>query len=544
MKVLFLCQSKTLAVFHAVARAWAEGTERDPADANDAQEAEEAQDASGEPLAGCGYFVADSAYYEEYLDGRSEADLFGGAPLLKEWEILARAASHTVDGKRLREAEARYGDPVLWNAVTADRRLSMGPRAVLTQDYRARYGHDRLRAILQCTIDALEAFFDQVQPDLVVSFICVTLGEYLAERIAKARGIRFVNLRPTRIRNHFLLAESAQEPSARVGATMDRFAAEGVPEALRAEAERYLAATRGDHAMYEGVLPPPGTHAEKVQAGQAARRRGPLARLGRWWARRRAYTVGPYRHDGHYQGTLWPLWFKRVVKPLRLRAVASALAGRYVQAGDLAALDYAFYPLHKEPEVTLLAYSRPWLNQIEVVRNLARSLPTGMILLVKEHPAALGYRKPGYYEKLLAAPNVRLAAPSLTSREVLARARLVAVISGGVGFEAAIRRLPVLHFGHVPFEHLPDGMMRRVDDLFELPAMIQAALTAHTHDEEALVRYVAAVMRESVAVDWYTTLLGRAGVRAAGGAGDGTAGGDVEAQTRRLVAALRREAGR
>ena len=49
-------------------------------------------------------------------------------------------------------------------------------------------------------------------------------------------------------------------------------------------------------------------------------------------------------------------------------------------------------PKQKEPEVTLLVWGRPYINQIEVARKFARCLPVGMKLVVKEHPAAVGYR--------------------------------------------------------------------------------------------------------------------------------------------------------
>ena len=48
---------------------------------------------------------------------------------------------------------------------------------------------------------------------------------------------------------------------------------------------------------------------------------------------------------------------------------------------------FAFYPLHSEPEVAIQVLAHPYhKNQIELVRNIAASLPFGMPLIIKEHP--------------------------------------------------------------------------------------------------------------------------------------------------------------
>ena len=52
--------------------------------------------------------------------------------------------------------------------------------------------------------------------------------------------------------------------------------------------------------------------------------------------------------------------------------------------------------------MSLSVQSRSYLNQIEVVRNIAQSLPVGWQVLIKEHPASMGRRPVSYYQKLLA----------------------------------------------------------------------------------------------------------------------------------------------
>lgn len=490
MNVLFLTQSKSLELFEDLYREMgrAGAVER------------------------AGFYLADSEHYSRFLASRPEFES-EKHELLKEWEILARASQKAPDLNYLKQAEARLGDSSLWNALVADRRIYLGARATLEQDYASRYTHEQMLSILETAIREMEALFDRLKPGLVVGFICVTLGEYLAERIAKARGIPFLNLRPTRMKNYFYAGESVHEPSQWLGERTRQIAAQGIPERIRGEVAEYITQVRGNHAMYEGVIPPPGTRLEKPsQSVIKPERPGLLARAVRFIGKIRRYSSSELKHDNHYRGPFFPIWFGYVRRPLRIRAIARMFADRYVQARDLAGMEFAFYPLHKEPEVTLLVYSKPYLNQIEVIRNLARSLPVGMKLLVKEHPAALGYRGTGYYRKLLEIPNVLLVDPSVKSRDLVQASKLVAVISGSVGLEAVMMAKPVVVFGHVPFAWLPPTMLRCVKDQAQLDREISDLLLTYRFDESALSAFVAAVFEQSVPVDFYSRLLGRQGV--------------------------------
>ena len=62
----------------------------------------------------------------------------------------------------------------------------------------------------------------------------------------------------------------------------------------------------------------------------------------------------------------------------------------------------------------------------------------------------VGKRTIGAYRKILAIPRVRFAAPELDASEFIARASLIAVVTGSVALEAAILGKPVITFGDCP----------------------------------------------------------------------------------------------
>lgn len=466
-------------------------------------------------ISSAGFYIADSNFYTSFRKRHPDIDS-GKYPLLKEWDILKESSNCLTDISLLRQHEKKYGDPFLWNALLADRRIYLGKLTTIEQDYRSRFSHERMLAILQTAITRMEGLFDRVRPDALCGFICVTIGEYLAYLIAKQRNIPFLDLRPTRIKNYFYAGESVHEPSPAMKKTYDAYFSEGIPADIQQEASHYLADVRRTHAMYEGVLPAsgnlnkpgPGPLRQFVPAARSL-----LSRIRKYYA----YTSGEFRHDTHHINDFRDIYLNRLKRPLRIRHTDFSLRNRYIPERILKSTEYVFYPLHKEPEVTLLVYGRPFMNQIEVIRNLARSLPVGMKLIVKEHPASKGYRSLSYYRKILAVPNVLLAHVGMDSRVLVQHARMVAVISGSVGLEALMMKKPVFHFGNVPFSMLPDSMIRHAGVPDNLALEISDLLNNHAHDEKALTAFIAAVMKMSVPVNFYTTLLGRSGVYAPDG---------------------------
>ena len=116
------------------------------------------------------------------------------------------------------------------------------------------------------------------------------------------------------------------------------------------------------------------------------------------------------RYDHHDPGFI-SYWFaKNFLQPLRSFKNKRILikSKRFLSYQNLSGIgDFCFFPLHTEPEVSIQILGRPYhKDQIELLRNLAASLPFGMRLLVKEHPRSVGMRSQSFYEKLKQIPNL------------------------------------------------------------------------------------------------------------------------------------------
>ena len=484
MNVLFATQSESLPLFHALHMSLAPRL----------------------PIDRSGFLVADSFAYQRWLQETPDFE-DANTIVLKEWQVTARH-NGTPDLSKLARYERTLGGSAgLFGAIVADRRLLMGKDCTYSQDYRRRFTDDELLCILQRGVEEMERVFDELNPSLLIGFICVTMLDYLAYLFARSRGVKVLNLRPTRIADRVTFGSLLNDPDPALVAAYERI--QGGGQCDLEPSREVLKRTREEHARYEGVVRP------SEQPGLAVTVRDSVpATAARVLSNYRRYRSGPAKDDNHVPDPLRALLFAAVVNPLRARRTRRFLSPRFLPETALPKTRYAFFPLHTEPEVSLLVYGRPFLNQIEVIRALALSLPADTVLVVKEHPWMVGKRTLSAYKKILEIPRVRLVRPSLDARVLIQNAALVAVITGSIALEAAILGKPVVTFGDCPYNLLPETMVRRIADVRHLPSAIAGLLENYALDERALESYVAAVFQTSASVNLYSVLLKKQKVHA------------------------------
>ena len=121
----------------------------------------------------------------------------------------------------------------------------------------------------------------------------------------------------------------------------------------------------------------------------------------------------------------------------------------------------------------------------------------------------LGHFPIGYLKKLLDIPNVVLAPPEMGSRELVINANMITTISGSIGLEGLIMKVPVIVLGGSPFNFLPKTMLRHVSNPESLGFEILNLIENYYFDEDVIRAYLGAVMKDSVPVDFYSKLLKR-----------------------------------
>ncbi|MGF1592778.1 MAG: hypothetical protein ACFCUW_05830 [Kiloniellaceae bacterium] len=169
---------------------------------------------------------------------------------------------------------------------------------------------------------------------------------------------------------------------------------------------------------------------------------------------------------------------------LRIRRQYDELSRRVRRQGDRLPERFVLFALHKEPEASTMVKAPEFNHQLAIIDLVARSLPAGFLLLVKESMVSLGYRSEGFYETLAAYPNVRLAMPDLRASDLLDQAAGAVVITGTVGLEAARLGLPVFSFGTRNNYDVLDHV-HVVGDLRDLRKLLHRELLEVTPGERA-----------------------------------------------------------
>ncbi len=439
-----------------------------------------------------GFYVTHLSNYSKYSDKAKESGL--DVEFLKEWEIT-NTANETPDIPFIENIEKQYGEPFLYDVLLADRRIFNGVLAKSKQDYKPRFSHEKMLSIVQIGFKSILKFIDKIEPDIIVGgFTPVTFGEYIFYLCAKAKGIKYINLNPTKILNHMTFSEEIYREFPHVRKTYKEYLSTNQEDSFLKEGRSYL---RAKNNKYEGVvISCPSFSYKKFGVGML-----------KWPFVATSYYVKRAYLDNQIRGYHWRYFLKYIYNPLKDKATRRILP--YYPVEKLSKIQYAYYPLHVEPEIALSVFGRESLNQIELIRNIARSMPVSWKLAVKDHPIGAGRRSIGYYKRLIEIPNVILLDHAVDTRQILKNTEMVFTVSGFSGFEAIIQGKPVITFGKTFYDILPDCMIENVKSLQNLPFVIKRFMENYRFCENEIVCLITAIMKNSVRLNLYTQVLNK-----------------------------------
>ncbi len=149
---------------------------------------------------------------------------------------------------------------------------------------------------------------------------------------------------------------------------------------------------------------------------------------------------------------------------------------------------FIYVPLHNQPEMSTSALGGPWRDQVLMIEALARHLPDGWEILVKENPRQGAYaRGPLFWHRLNRIKGVKFVPSDLSTHELSDRAQFVATVTGTAAWEAIRKGRPAVVFGNAWYKRLP-GIHRFQEGMdFE-------AVAASTFDHNQLCKEAGALL--------------------------------------------------
>jgi len=175
-----------------------------------------------------------------------------------------------------------------------------------------------------------------------------------------------------------------------------------------------------------------------------------------------------------------------------------------IKLSELAGKKFVYFPLHIEPEMALHGISPEYFYQHAAIAALARDLPAGVLLAVKEAYGSIGRRPKEFYRQIADLKNVvwlETWEPGIACAQA---ASAVATICGTAGLEAACSGRSVVSFGqHNLYNFLSSVYV--INNERELAGCLRQALDRT--DSEAIraeaLRLVQAVVDCSVDLEQY-----------------------------------------
>lgn len=113
-----------------------------------------------------------------------------------------------------------------------------------------------------------------------------------------------------------------------------------------------------------------------------------------------------------------------------------------------------YMPLQFYPECSIDYWgtNSDFSSFYNVVSKIIANSYQKLIILVKEHPSAMGLRKSAFYQQFLSNHNIILTPFDVPSNEVIEKADLVLTWTGSVGVEAIMRKKPLVTFGEAYYD--------------------------------------------------------------------------------------------
>lgn len=437
----------------------------------------------------CGYVYLRSSY--DFLKSQTEVEY---STLLLDEDVHKDFEKEKLDTDYLNYLEREFGLPSLWPYTAVDRVL-MSSQLVREYPYnQPMYTHEEMMKIFQVKARAIIKMLENEKPDFVFCGVIGSIGSVFLYHAAKKFGIPIYAALPTLIGGRNILSD-----------TYHTFTS--VDKSFRANVERLKSTSHWQEATnyIEEFRNRPTAWLKKLTpSAQAISRNKQFLFLRPFRAFRslRALLrdiVGSFTSAERFDYSYINPWNQ-------LRDKFARKINNLIGQDDLYDTvdpndDYAFFPLHLEPEVALLLQAPNYADQMHVIRTIARTLPLQYKLYVKEHPQMVEYRRRSYYKELKKIPNLKLINPKITSHELIANAKLLFTITGSAGWEATILKKPIINFGRHFYNSL--SQIKLCTNIDTLSGLVKEQLEKFVHNEQELIAFMAAIFEDSVDVSMH-----------------------------------------
>jgi len=164
-----------------------------------------------------------------------------------------------------------------------------------------------------------------------------------------------------------------------------------------------------------------------------------------------------------------------------------------------------FFALQQEPERSLLISAPDYIDQVENINFIAKSMPKNYHLVVKEHPTqgppTRDWRPKSDYKKMMNTPNVTMIHPSVPADKIMKKSKLIISVSGTVALESTFFGIPSITFADNDYPLIPS--VSKLNTKNELPKLIEKSLGNTSNNADNVKKYFDILEKNSFIFNLY-----------------------------------------
>ena len=322
-----------------------------------------------------------------------------------------------------------------------------------------------------------EDFFKTNKIDVFIDTPAAILSQLVCYHVAKKNSVKYLAIRVTRNKNPtFTFINDWQDNWYRMIETYkkDNFDKNSLNEA------------KNEYLDFINIDSKPSYMSAPKQFNKIQ-----LVFIKEFYKRLKKYYLDKQYLDKYDYITQNPFWYvNRDLKKIMRSKYQNIIHSKIFDNVDISK-PYYLFPLHLQPEASTLMMAPNYVNQIATIENIAKTLPGGHYLYVKEHTSSYGIHNNEFYSKIKSISNVKLISPFFNTRQLINNCIAPIVLTSTVGWEALLLGKPVVVLGEVFYNS--SGLTYHVKKIDDLSEVLSKQIILYKLNKDKLFKFISAI---------------------------------------------------
>jgi capsule polysaccharide modification protein KpsS len=328
------------------------------------------------------------------------------------------------------------------------------------------FSAEQILRILELECKFFEGILDEIKPDFIFMFTPYFHHNVLFFKLCKAKGIRVLELSVTRFASQGVIGLDDEIKNYK------NFSTNGKVRSFK-ELREYFDEKRVSKQNKKYLKRSHGSINDLLSSG-----------LQYFLFSNNENTKTHYSYLGRSKNKVF---FNYVLNEVKIKRRKQFIDKNFIS--KISDGKFILFPLQTDAEGALLLDAPLFTNQIEVIKQISKSMPIDYKLLVKEHPAAVtrSWKSIKTYKEIINTPRVIPVHPDVDISEVLKKSSLVITISSTVALDSLFYEVPSIIFSENTISMIPS--IHRLKEIRNLSETISTMLKTNAEPKH-LEKYI------------------------------------------------------